>query len=532
MIRIITSLVAVLTVASIQSQTTLRETPKLVIGITIDQLRGDYLELFKKTFTEKGFKRLLNEGVVYQNMKFDFPNLNEASSIATIYTGTSPFYHGIIGSKIYQPDKNSETSIFEDNKFLGNYTREKLSPKALRVGTIADELKLATQGKSDIFALAPHSYQAMVSAGHMANGAYWIEDYSGKWATSTYYKDLHWSVDQENRSNVYSNQIGSVVWQPVLSNDRYDAFPYTATNQPFSHQFGQISDPYIALKESPFVNENITKTAIKLLEKDDMGKRMSPDFLSITYYAGNYSNAINSDYSLEIQDTYARLDRDISSLLDHVDKTVGLSNTFIFVTSTGYYNSNAQYPDNVPSTQGIFYPKRCEALLNMYLMAIYGKEQWVHSYHNQQIYLNRKLIESKNIDLAEIQNKAAEFVVQFTGVQDAASSIQLLTGKANPNMMAYRNILNKEFSGDIIVEIQPGYQVVYETNETNTTTRPTPKIQRETAIACPVIFFGFNTKPEKIRRTIKATEIAPTVCRILRIRSPNAAKEQALSEFL
>lgn len=530
MIRIITSLVAVLTVASIQSQTALRETPKLVIGITIDQLRSDYLELFRHSFGERGFQRLLNEGLVYQNMAFDFPNLNEASSIATIYTGTSPFYHGIIGSKVYLPDKVQESSIFQDDAFLGNYTKDKLSPKALQVGTITDELKIATQGNADIFALAPNSYQALASAGYMANGAYWIEDYTGKWATSTYYKDFHWTVDQENRSNIYSNSIDAIVWQPSLSSDRYNRFPYGNSNQVFSHQFSQGTNPYILLKQSPYVNENITRTTIKLMEKNAMGKRMSPDFLAITYYAGDYPASSTGDYSLEVQDTYARLDKNIATLLDEVEKTVGLHNTLIFVTSTGYYDSHSQYPENMPVAPGTFYPKRCEALLNMYLMAIYGKEQWVEGYYNQQIYLNRKLIESRNINLEEIQNKAAEFVVQFTGVQDAATSIQLLTGKVNSNMMRYRDIVNKERSGDILIQIQPGYQIVFE-NEVNTEQQVRPKIQRETAIESPVIFFGNGIKAEKIKRTVKATEIAPTVCRILRIRSPNAAQEQALPEL-
>jgi len=527
MIRILTSLVAVLTVASLQSQTTLRETPRLVIGITIDQLRGDYLELFQKTFSERGFKRLLNEGLVYQNMAFGFPNINGASSIATIYTGALPFYHGITDSKIFISDKNTIASIFEDPNFLGNYTSEKLSPVALKSGTITDELKIASQENSEVFSLSPDSYQALVSAGHFANGAYWIEDYTGKWATTTYYKDLYWAIDQENRSNIYSNQVETITWQPLLTTDRYNAFPYAVSSTPFGHQFSQSNTPYILLKGSPYVNENVTRTAIQLMQKDDMGKRPSPDFLALTYYAGNYPGVKNGDYTLEIQDTYTRLDKEIAALLDQVEKSPGLQNTFIFITSTGYFNSNATYPATLKVTPETFYPKRCEALLNMYLMAIYGKEQWVEKYHNQQIYLNRKLIENKHINLEEIQNKAVEFVIQFSGVQDAVTSIQLLTEKTNSNMMNYRNILDKDRSGDIIVEIKPGYQVVDESNDTQTT-----KIQREVSVACPAIFFGWNIKAEKIKRTIKATEIAPTVCKVLRIRSPNASKEQPLSEFL
>ena len=131
MIRILTSLVAVLTITSVQAQTSVHEVPKLVIGITIDQLRGDYLELFQGSFSERGFKRLLNEGLVYQNIKFDFPNLDDASAIATIYTGASPFYHGIVGNKKYIVAKKQEVSTFTDEAFLGNYTQAQKNAAAM-----------------------------------------------------------------------------------------------------------------------------------------------------------------------------------------------------------------------------------------------------------------------------------------------------------------------------------------------------------------------------------------------------------------
>ena len=526
MIRIISSLVAVLTVVSVNAQTVSKESPKLVIGITIDQLRGDYLELFQQTFGEKGFKRLLSEGLVYQNMNFDFPNLTSASAIATIYTGANPFYNGIFSNKKYLSDKKREVSIFEDNDFLGNYTSEKLSPKALRVSTIADELKIASQGFSDIYAFAPNEAEAIVGAGHAGNGAYWIEDYSGKWATSTYFKDFHWSVEQENRTGKYSTQIRQAIWSPLMPVSNYKAFPYTKTIVNFQHNFGADTNPYLLVKTSPMVNENIRQTALKVMAKTEMGKRSYPDFLSLTFYAGNYLDATDKNYSLEIQDTYARLDRELATLLDEVDRSVGLKNTLIFITSTGYYDAEDVYPANINMPDGKFFYNRCQALLNMYLMAIYGQEQWVEYFYNNQIYLNRKLIEQKGLNLEEVQNKAAEFVIQFTGVQDVTTAMQLLTGKANSNMSKYKNSFNKDSSGDIFVEIQPGFRIVDEHDN-----KVVEKRVRETAVVSPVIFFGYNVKAEKINRTIKAEEIAPTVCHLLRIRSPNASKAGVLPEL-
>jgi len=529
MIRILTSLVAVLTISSLQAQTSsVRETPKLVIGITIDQLRGDYLELFQNTFSQKGFKRLLNEGLVYQNIKFDFPNLDDASAIATIYTGTTPFYHGIVGSKKYLAAKQQEISTFSDENFLGNYTQDKVSPLAIKTSTITDELKIATNGSSDVYSFAPQVSQALVTAGLRGNTAYWVDDYTGKWASSTYYGAFYWSVDQENRSNYdFSVKAKSTKWNPLLNLGDYKAFPFMQGVSYFSHEMGEGTDVYQKVKQTPAINENVKNMAMTVLNKAELGKRISPDFLSLTFYAGNYGDT--PDYSIEIQDTYARLDRDIEQILDEVEKTVGLKNALIFVTSTGYYNPNESdntVNKNIPERK--FYVNRCEALLNMYLMAIYGKDdKWVNKIYNGQVYLNRELIKQKDLSLQEIQNKAAEFVSEFTGVQEVYTSYQLQHGQWNPVMEYYKNAYTRETSGDIFIELQPGYKIV---NDQDPTFKE--KQVRSNAVVCPVIFFGNGIKPERIKRTIKATEIAPTVSYIMRIRSPNAAKEEALSELL
>lgn len=532
MIRIITSLVAVLTISSVHAQTTVRETPKLVIGITIDQLRGDYLELFQHTFSEGGFKRLLNGGLVYQNIKFDFPYLDDVSAIATIYTGATPFYHGIVGGKKYLADKQQEVSAFTDPAFLGNYTQDKVSPLALKTSTVTDELKISSSGNSDVYSFAPDDAQALITAGQRGNSAFWVDNYTGKWASTTFYKNFYWSVDQENRAQEnFSTKAWTMYWSPLLSSGEYKAFAFIpGDKRSFSHGTGNDKDTYMRAKQMPVVNENIRNSAMTLLTKAELGKRISPDFLSLTFYAGNYGDA--SDYSVEIQDIYTRLDREIENLLNEVERTVGLRNTLIFLTSTGYYNyADSEYQtdgttNNIPERK--FHINRCEALLNMYLMAIYGRDnQWVDKFYNGQVYLNRELIKSKNISLQEIQDKAAEFVSEFTGVQEVYTSYQIQHGQWNPVMEYYKNGYTRETSGDLFVELQPGYKIV---NEQDPSFKE--KQVRNNAVVCPVIFFGNDIKPSRIKRTIKATEIAPTVSYIMRIRSPNAAREQALSELL
>ena len=516
------SLIAILAVSNLQAQQS-SEPPKLVISIVVDQLRGDYLQYFSPTFGERGFKRLMNEGLVYHRVDFGFPNVGPAASMATIYTGAYPYYHGIVADKTYDFNNRREMSIIHDDTYLGNYTSNRFSPVALLSSTIGDELKIASEGKSDVFTIAPNAEEAILAAGKYANSAFWLDDYNGKWATTTYYKNIPWYVDRFNTVQAIGNNPERV-WTPALP--VYHGFPYTKNTTPFKYNISKGDyDRFVKIKQTPFINEEITSLAATFFEYADFGMRSYPDFLSITYYAGNYkfSNRYE-DFGWEIQDIYYRLDKEIEKLLDLADKKIGLKNVLILLSSNGYYDSAAKLPVGFKK-QGEFYPSRCTALLNIYLMAIYGSGNWVDGYYNEQIYLNKKLIENQNIDWNEFLNKASDFVARFSGVQDVTTAGQWLiddTGRS----VDFRRGMNKKISGDIFIELQPGWSVIYE-NQYNKTT-----YTREKTILSPLFIFGDNIKKEHIFRTIRATEIAPTVAFILRIHSPNAAQDAPLQEFI
>ena len=171
------------------------------------------------------------------------------------------------------------------------------------------------------------------------------------------------------------------------------------------------------------------------------------DLLALTYYAGNYAHKSVQECAMEIQDTYVRLDRSIANLLDLLDKKVGLQNVLIFVTSTGYTDSESADSGLYKIPGGEFYLNRCAALLNMYLMATYGEGKYVEAHHNQQIYLNHKLLEKKELNLAEIQQKSAEFLMQFSGVNEAYSANRLLLGSWTPEIHKIRNGYHRKRSG-------------------------------------------------------------------------------------
>ncbi len=525
--KILSSLIAILAVTNLEAQ---QQVPKLVVCITVDQLRGDYIEYFYNTFGERGFKRLLNEGKVYSNIHFEFSNIDEASAFATLFTGSNPCFNGISSNYKYDFEKEREFSILYDPAYLGNYTRDNYSPKALFSSTIGDELKIASKGRSDVYAIAPNPEAAILSGGHAANGVFWIDDNNGKWATTTYYKGVPWYVDRYNSGvESLSARLSKMVWTPSLSTSQLNAFPYVLDEIPFKYTFHEKElNCYPKLKTTPFVNKEVNRLALQFLEYGGFGTRTCPDLLSVTYYAGNYRGNMNKEYSYEIQDTYYQLDKDIEQLLDAIDKKVGLSKTLVVFTGSGYYKSEEEYTQELDSyiAGGEFHPKRCVALLNMYLMALYGQQtSWVKGFYDNQIYLNRKAIEDAKLDLAEIQNKSAAFLKEFSGVQHVTTDHSLVFGDWNEGTAKFREGTHHLGRGDLIIELQPGWKI------NNDNPKEKVKLIRNNAVITPLIFLGSGIKPERIYREVKATEVAPTITHILRIRPPNASQSLPLQEL-
>lgn len=252
-----------------------------------------------------------------------------------------------------------------------------------------------------------------------------------------------------------------------------------------------------------------------------MGQDEVPDLLSLTYYAGNYNRRSVQECATEMQDTYVRLDRSIAALLEIIDHKVGLHNVLFCITSTGYADAEDADPGIYRTLGGEFHLNRCATLLNMFLMATYGEGQYVEAYYDRQIYLNHKLIESKQLNLAEIQEKAAEFLVQFSGVNEVYSAHRLLLGSWSPQIERIRNGFHRKRSGDLTIDVLPGWTVMQENNTDN-------RVVRKANIPAPLILLGSGIKAETIRIPVSIERIAPTLAGIMRIRAPNASTASPL----
>jgi hypothetical protein len=390
--------------------------------------------------------------------------------------------NGIISQQWMNANTLRPMNCVDDPAFMGNFTDESSSPSQLLTSTIADELKVATRNKGMVYAIAPSRDAAILAAGHSGNGAFWLNENTGKWCSTTYYSEFPWWVSQYNERQSPDFRIRDMVWEPIHPINRYTFLP---------------------------------EWREELLEKSTIAKDEIPDLLALTYYAGNYNHKSTQECAMEMQDTYVRLDRSIGFLLDLIDRKVGLHNVIFCIASTGYADPEA--PDlglyRIPG--GEFYLNRCATLLNMYLMATYGEGQYVETYYNQQIYLNHKLIENKQLNLAEIQNKSADFLIQFSGVNEAYSAHRLLLGPWSPQIELARNGFHRKRSGDLLIDVLPGWTIVEE-NVTDS------RVVRHADVPAPLIFLGGGIKPETIRVPVNITRIAPTLSSTMRIRAPNA----------
>ena len=500
------------------------QVPSLVVNIVIDQLRSDYLDAFTPLYGQGGFLRLKENGRVYTQAEYPFSSPDRASAMACLMTGTSPYVNGIVGS--HWLDRQTLLPVFcvDDETYPGFNTSEKSSPKHLAVSTISDELKISSEGKSIVLSIAPTREAAVLGAGHAGNGAFWLDDWTGKWATTCYYDNYpDWATDFDIRLSLES-RISDIVWQPL--NDEVADFNYFVSDgvkgKAFSHKF-KSDRKYREFKATACVNDEVNLFAKQAIEKVGLGTDAVTDMLTLTYYAGAYDHQSAMQYGMEMQDTYARLDRQLEELFNFVDEKVGMDKTLFVVTSTGYFDSEelldlSKY--RIPT--GIFSITKAQALLNMYLIAVYGPGNYVETAIDNQIYLNLKLIENRSLNQAEVLDRCSAFLIQLSGVKDVYTSQRLALGAWTPGISKLRNAYNPKCSGDILIQVSPGWLLKNEDTHEQS-------LSRESYLSFPLFFLGAGIVPEKVRVPVTIDRVAPTVAQTLRIRAPNACPQAPLN---
>ena len=482
-----------------------KQMPRLVVNITIDQLRSDFLEAYAPLYGEQGFKKLMTQGRVYENASYPLIQPDRASAISTILTGTVPYYHSIVGQSWINRETLRPQYCTEDNRQNGI-----VGPHHLAVSTIGDEMKVASDGKALVFAVAPFADAAVLSAGHAADGALWLDEQNGQWTTSQYYSNEHPIMSLGfNELSHPSRDIDRLRWVPLGQERIFD----------FRHVF-KGHKKYQEYQTSGLINAHMTDLALAYVRQKGMGKDSITDLLCLTYYAGPLGHQPMSECQLEMKDTYLRLDQSIGALISQLEEKIDRKDILFVVTSTGYCDPEQTDYAKYRIPTGTFYINRAAGLLNMYFGAIWGQGRYIETCTDNQLYINHKLLEQKRVALTDFCQRARDFLLQMEGVKNVYNALQLLS-ENNSHTAKVRNGFHPQHNGDILIEVNPGWHLQNEETGED-------RVSLSSAIPFPIILYGADIQSEQVNTPVTTDRIAPTLSRAIRIRAPNACSSEPL----
>ncbi len=521
------------------------EKPKLIVGIVVEQMRYDYLVRFWNKYEEGGFRRLIDQGTLCKNAYLNYMITHSASGYATIATGTTPSNHGIIADEWYVRLKKMMlycTRDDERNTVGGGTLDGKMSPQHLVTSTISDELKMASNYQSKIISVSMKDYAAVLSGGHISNAAYWIENQTGNWITSSYYMEALPKWVNEFNDKKISDIYLAREWSPLLLLSDYkeslsdknsyeigirsqNTFPYNLPT--LKTAYGN----YSILKYTPFGNTYTKDFAISAIAGENLGKGDATDYISIGFAANGYLSDLYGPRALEMEDTYLRLDKDLSHFLSFLDDYIGKENVLVYLTADRGANDIPQFLIDTKMPAGYFYPKNALAILKSYLKAIYGDGDWLKSYNEQQLYLNQALIEDSKISLAAFQTQVSQLLIQFGGVANAVTANTLQTSNFTDGILKkVQNSYNQNRSADVIINLAPGWMEKNEDKKAPSVITHNSGYEYDTHV--PLIWYGWKMKRTSVWREVSLCDIAPTLANFLNIPLPNFSTGKPILELL
>lgn len=505
-----------LNIPAAQAQSAAR--PVLVVGVTVEGLSADYLELLRGKFGSDGLNRLLDDAVTITDLDFGTP-LDGAAAATVIYTGAAPTVNGIAAGTFYNQDlRRSYSSFLSDpsSDIPANY-----SPARIIATTIADELRIDGGGMGEVHSIAPDAPIAIAGAGHAANSAHWISDTDGRWVTSSAYPESSPLIQNYNRTHSVATVLDTLAWEPVISVNDYPDLPSFRRAYPFSIRFGRgEAGRYTMFKSSPAVNQVVTDLAIEYLRTLQPGKHEAPDMLSLAYTVRPYPYGRDNDYKLETMDGYLRLDRDIARLMKAIDENgPGMDKTLFFVAGTPPTSRTRRDDEKWRLPGGEFHVKRAISLLNLYLIQKFGNGEWITGYHNGYFYINPTLVANLEVDPAVVRKETATFLRRMSGVAYAYTIDEVTSRDIHDNSEAVCRNTRLDSSGDVLVTVAPGWQIIEEAQ----TSTPVPLVERMASSTSPAFIMAPGINPQKITVPVDARVLAPTVTGLMRIRAPSGA---------
>jgi len=511
-----------------------QQKPKLVVGIIVDQMRQEYLYRFQDKYGDDGFKRLMGEGFNFKNAHFNYVPTKTAPGHASVYTGSTPAIHGVIGNNWYNKEIKEEIYCAGDdseNTVGSDSDKGKMSPRNLLTTTISDEVRLSSQMRSKVVGISVKDRGAIFPAGHTGE-AYWYDKKTGDFITSTYYMDKlpGWvrGFNEKKRADYFLSQS----WEPVASLDDYwesiaDDNKYEAGIEkdtptfPYPLKKGE----YWMVPETPFGNDIVAEMALEALEKTELGKDASTDVLAISFSSTDYIGHGFGPNSKEIEDTYIRLDRNLAQILAKLDEKVGKGNYTVFLTADHAVAEVPQYLIDSSVPAGYFDVSQVKGL-NDSISEKFGEGQWIEDISNEQIFLNRAAVLNNNKDLHEVQNYTAHLLLEMKGIAKVYPA-HLINGM-DYNAGGIKGLLargyNQKRSGDVLVVFEPGWMGPRSKGTTHGSA-----YTYDTHV--PMLWYGAGVKKGESVGYKTITQIAPTLSMMLDVMLPSGATGQPLEEL-
>ncbi|HOX82584.1 MAG TPA: alkaline phosphatase family protein [Chryseolinea sp.] len=544
------AILLVLTSLQVSAQTLKSENdqPKLVVGIVVDQMRQEYLYRFHSKYGEGGFKRLMNEGFMLKNAHYNYAPTVTGPGHASVYTGTTPAFHGIIANDFYHKRLSKIVNCVEDplqkpvGSELGNGD---VSPWRMLSSTITDELKLFTQKRSKVIGVSIKDRGAVLPAGHMADAAYWFDSGTGKFITSTYYmaKLPDWVVkfNDQNLANKYLSQT----WNTLLPIEQYtesgpDDSPYEIKlggklKPTFPYVLSEMRLKYRGfdlITTTPFGNNLLTEMAMATVTGEQMGKDYITDFLCVSYSSTDILGHAVGPNAVEIEDMYLRLDKSLEEFLKKLDQQVGAGNYTVFLTADHAVADVPQYLKDSKIPAGYFSDAFLKAKLTEYLLTYYPNKTLISDINNYQIFLNQDAFQhdakATGVDMFIATELIGKFLMSMEGISNYYTEASLRQGSYDEKSERGDVIrgYNAQRSGDIVYTLQPGW---YESGSvTGTTHGSTYKYDTHV----PILFYGKGIKKGSTSQYHAITDIAPTLSILLNIKFPSGCTGQPISEIV
>lgn len=519
-----------------------RPVPKLLVGIMVDQMRPDYLTRFADQYGPDGFNRLRREGLECRNTHYNYIPTVTGPGHTSVYTGTTPRYHGIVGNSwydrrlrhdVYCTDDTTVQLVGTTTKGLGVSARNQLST------TLGDELKMTYGGRSRVLALSLKDRASALPAGHTADGAYWFDTATGNFISSTYYVPAlpAWvqQFNEQKRADTYRQQTWAPLRGPeayrnsLPDSNRYERIFQGKTAATFPYNLAKLSASpplYESLYTSPFGNSLLTDLALSALQATDLGRDEVPDLLAISYSSPDAVGHAFGPLSKEENDLYLRLDLELARLLRALDKTVGKGNYAVFLTADHGASEVTRYLADHQLPVGAFDRRAVYQRAMAYLTEQLGPGQWLEVERSNMYYLNRPLLAQRKLELARVQELLAAFLREQPGVAQAITTSQLLNS-------SYTTYLESKLQaglyyprfGDVRYELLPGW-----TGDLGVGASHGTGYTYDTHVPLlwwgPAIPAGVSYAPHTI------TDIAPTAAMLLNSKLPNACTGQPIVEVL